>query len=647
MLLLIGGWSISKLYPQYRNFLMVVSVFSYLIYIVWRATTIPFRSGAVSVCLGILLYGAELMGGMAFFNFQYLFMGKRTLTKKTMDEFKEMDVPLVDVLICTYNEPLYLLEMTIAAATNMEYPDKRFNIYICDDGRREELKTLCEKYEIGYISRNDNTGAKAGNINNALGYIQGELFAVLDADMIPKKEFLSKTIGYFSDPNVAFVQTPQVYYNQDMYQYNLSKRIPNEQDFFMRDIQTARASKNATLHVGTNAVFRRAFVLDIGGYPNYSITEDMAIGMTLQAKGYDSVFVNEELVYGLSAATFSELVKQRDRWCRGNLQVIKNNNILLKKGLSLGQKIAYLDGGLYWLANIQKMIFILFPILYLLTGITIMTCRLNVLLPVLVPHLVGEYLVFSVLAPNTRSIRWSHYYETIMAPYLSLSIIKEFLNLKICFNVTAKDTIVNKKTFQGTIVFPHIVLFFLTILAWGISLLRLVSGSIYWESYVLNFLWSLFNMTGLIMAIRIAWQKPMYRKVERVLIKRELSCSIRYKRRYIYAVLKDISGCGAGLMLNRDISFKIGQKLHLDFGKVQIPCYVVRNEKNEIGVEFKKLTPESMKCIMSIFCENIEPYYKFCNGDVTSREKERTLIIREEMELNENGENLNTKICTY
>ncbi len=77
--------------------------------------------------------------------------------------------------------------------------------------------------------------------------------------MIPKKEFLSRTVGYFSNENMAFVQTPQVYYNQDMYQYNLSKNIPNEQDFFMRDIQEARAARNAVLHVGTNALFRRKY----------------------------------------------------------------------------------------------------------------------------------------------------------------------------------------------------------------------------------------------------------------------------------------------------------------------------------------------------------------------------------------------------
>ena len=328
LILLVGSWGIARKVPKHRKVLILNSCVASFVYITWRITAIPLHNGIISIFVGSVLYFAEFMGCIAFFNFQYLFIGKYDLEEKTLAEYSSENIPSVDILICTYNEPLYLLRMTIAAATNLDYPKNRFTVYVCDDGRRPELKKMCEQYGVRYITRASNQGAKAGNINNALRYITGDLFAVLDSDMIPKKEFLKKTVGYFNQSNVAFVQTPQVYYNQDMYQYNLARKIPNEQDFFMRHIQQARATKNATLHIGTNAVFNRKAVLNSGGYPSYSITEDMALGMALQESGYESVFVNEELVYGLSAATFSELVKQRDRWCRGNLQVIKNNNII-------------------------------------------------------------------------------------------------------------------------------------------------------------------------------------------------------------------------------------------------------------------------------------------------------------------------------
>ena len=99
------------------------------------------------------------------------------------------NIPSVDVLICTYNEPLNLLQKTIIASKNLDYPQNKLKIYICDDGHRNELKNLCEDYNVNYITRDNNEGAKAGNINNALSIITGDLFAVLDADMIPKKTF--------------------------------------------------------------------------------------------------------------------------------------------------------------------------------------------------------------------------------------------------------------------------------------------------------------------------------------------------------------------------------------------------------------------------------------------------------------------------
>jgi cellulose synthase (UDP-forming) len=114
-------------------------------------------------------------------------------------------------------------------------------------------------------------------------HAHSELFVVLDADMIPKSNFLERTVGYFSDPNVALVQAPQVFYNPDPFQNNLQlfQVIPNEQDFFMREVMTRRAMFNAVLNVGSNAIFRRTAIEDIGMIPVGTITEDMATSMLL------------------------------------------------------------------------------------------------------------------------------------------------------------------------------------------------------------------------------------------------------------------------------------------------------------------------------------------------------------------------------
>lgn len=605
---------LSRKNPSYRILLIIVNTSISLIYIIWRITVIPTNSGLISFILGVTLYLAELLGLIAFFNFQYLFAKKYKLELKTLKDFSINNIPSVDVLICTYNEPLSLLEKTIAASTNMNYPHDKLKIYVCDDGKRDTLKLLCDKYKVNYITREDNEGAKAGNINNALKQITGDLFAVLDADMIPREEFLKKTVGYFSDENMAFVQTPQVYYNQDMYQYNLAKKIPNEQDFFMRDIQEARASRNAVLHVGTNAVFRKKYVEEIGGYPTCSITEDMAVGMLLQEKGYGSTLVNEELVLGLSANTFTELVKQRDRWCRGNLQVLKHFNPLFSKGLSFGQKIAYFDGSVYWFSNLQKMTFIICPLVYLLTSTLIIDANMEKLLTIYIPFMAGQYFIFNAFSPKTRSVKWDHYYNIAMAPHLTLSIIKEMLCLNIKFNVTSKEIVLDKKNFQFKIVFPHIVLAIISIIAWFISTKLVLENNMHLGAYLINMVWSILNFVGTLISIKVAYQKPIFRISERVLINDNIYVNLSNESNNIISgKLLDISEKGVGILLNEEIEqnsiLKINDKIQLDLLNHSFNCKICRLNNGILGLKFEKINPEEMKLIMSIFTKYMQPYY--------------------------------------
>lgn len=598
---------ISKQKPEYRKILIISNSIISIFYILWRLTTIPINNGIVSFILGMCLFLAEIIGLVSFFNFQYLFIKKYKLEKKNLEDFCSTSIPSVDVLICTYNEPISLLKKTIVASLKINYPCNKFKVYVCDDGHRDELKDLCNRYSVGYITRENNEGAKAGNINNALKHITGDLFAVLDADMIPKKDFLNKTVGYFASDNTAFVQTPQVYYNQDMYQYNFKENIPNEQDFFMRDIEEARASRNAVLHVGTNAVFRKKYVEEIGGYPTCSITEDMAVGMLLQSKGYDTVFVNEVLVLGLSATTFSELVKQRDRWCRGNLQVIKKFNPLFTKGLNLPQKIAYLDGVVYWFSSIQKMIYIFCPLIFLLFGKLIINANASNLFFIFTPYLLGQILIFKTLSPNTRSLTWAHFYEIAMAPHISFSVLKEMLFLKTKFNVTSKDIVNDRKYFQFKVALPHIIICILSILSWFTGYILLSNGKIELFAYIINITWSIYNFIGALVSLKVAYQKPIFRSTERIEVNEIIYISINDS---IIGTISDISEKGIGVKLNSDILFKLNQEININIKNKSFKCTVARCSNKSIGLEFKDLTLDQLKLIMDIFTDNMTPYYK-------------------------------------
>lgn len=609
IVVLLLSYFISRQKPKYRKVLITINTVISIVYIVWRFTVIPINNGIFSFIMGTSLYLAEIVGLIAFLNFKFLFTREYKIEKKSIKDFAYNRVPNVDVLICTYNEPLDLLEKTIVASIGMEYDKDKFKVYVCDDGRRDSLKRLCKKYKVNYITREDNEGAKAGNINNALKYIKGDLFAVLDADMIPKKDFLSKTVGYFVDENLAFVQTPQVYYNQDMYQYNLNKNIPNEQDFFMREIEEARASINAVLHVGTNAVFKRSAVEEIGGYPTCSITEDMAVGMLLQSKGYTTMFINEVLVLGLSATTFSELVKQRDRWCRGNLQVLKRLNPLFTRGLTLSQKIAYLDGSIYWFSSLQKLIYIICPLVYLITQKLIINADAYSLISMFVPYLLGQILIFNTLSPKTRSVKWAHYYEMAMAPHISLSVLKEMLSIKVNFNVTSKDITNDRKQFQFRIAMPHIIIIVVTLIGWYISGKMFLEGDIHVGAYLINMAWSIFNFIGAIICIKVAYQKPIFRNTERIEVVDDIRIELEDGMNRLIGKVVDISEKGVGIKLSNDEEIELGNKLDLVINGIKINCKVVRKRGTIVGLTYDNLNAEQMKMVMDIYVDNMSPYY--------------------------------------
>ncbi|MFQ7519849.1 MAG: glycosyltransferase [Clostridium sp.] len=608
--------------------LIIVDIIISTIYILWRGTVIPTNLGIVSFILGLILFVCEFIGFMNFMNFQFIFFGKYKIIRKDLSVYNLDEAPLVDVLICTYNESLQLLEKTIIASTQMAYPKNKFKVYVCDDGRRDELKALCKKYGVNYITREDNQGAKAGNINNALKYIKGDLFLVLDADMIPKKEFLQKTIGYFEDENLAFVQTPQCYYNKDMYQSNLKKYIPNEQDFFMRDVQEARAYRGAVLHVGTNAVFRRKFIDEIGGYPTCSITEDMAVGMLLQAKGYDSIFINKVLVLGLSASTFGELVKQRDRWCRGNIQVFKHYNPFILKGLTPAQRICYVDGVLYWFSNLIKMFYIIVPILFLSTGIHFVESGFAELLNMTIPYILVQIFIFRILSPKSRRYMWTHYYEMAMAPHLSLSIIKEMFGFEVNFNVTSKDIEIDRGYYEYDVVKPHLLILILGLLSLFIGLKLVEKGYIIKYAYYLNAFLNIFNLIGIMRSLRVAYQVKVSEDEDRASIdeKMESNCILLdHEEKHlsnIDVVIDSISS--KKIWIETSQNLEIGSKVLIKLRKSYVKCEVLDKHRNNLELKLLSLTKEQMEEVIEIYIQYLTPYHEIDKKQIFIEDKKKT-----------------------
>jgi cellulose synthase (UDP-forming) len=496
-----------------------------LVYIIWRVIfTIPTRN-TVGFAFGILLFIAELLAFVQSTTHRLMFMKDYDPPLVSLEAYGEL--PTVDILIATYNEPVSVLRQTVAAAASQRYPKDKFKVYVCDDGCRDDVRQLAEEYGAVWAVRDEHVHAKAGNLNNCLEhYASGELFLVLDADMIAKSTFLERTVGYFSDPTVALVQAPQVFYNPDPFQNNLQlyEAIPNEQDFFMREVLTRRSAFNAVLNVGTNAVFRRSAIDAIGMIPVGTITEDMATSMLLQAKGFNTLFVNETLAMGLSPDVFSDYVIQRDRWCRGNIQVLKKWNPLTLPGLSFMQRLIYFDGVVYWFFGLQKMIYNLGPILFLLTGIPIYFADVFTMLLFFAPTYYVSSLIFTLFNHKNRTYTWAHIYESALAPYLFLSAFSELLfSGKSGFSVTPKGSAGKRSYYAFRVALPHLVLAAFSVTALGFGIYKMLTDANYMiPVYLVNLFWLLYNMLGIFAALIVCFEKQRVRKDERFAIQKNM-----------------------------------------------------------------------------------------------------------------------------
>lgn len=285
------------------------------------------------------------------------------------------DLPAVDIFICTYNEELPILEKTILAALAIDYPNH--SVYVLDDKRRAWLREYCEKVGVRYVTRPDNVGAKAGNMNNGLRHsaklTNAPYILVLDADFAADKRILLRTLGLFDDPGVGIVQTPQFYYNADPIQHNLlgTGAWVDEQRLFFDVIEPAKDAWGTAFCVGTSFVVRRDLLNSLGGYPQDSVAEDLFLSYRLMTLGYATRWLNEKLSVGLSAEGLSEYITQRTRWCLGAIQVaFLKDGPVRGAGYTFTQRLHFYHGLLHWFGRPFVILMLLAPAAYWLFGLS-------------------------------------------------------------------------------------------------------------------------------------------------------------------------------------------------------------------------------------------------------------------------------------
>jgi cellulose synthase (UDP-forming) len=339
--------------PLLYRMISAVSIAYFLYYLWWRATA-SLNPSALVFSWVLLL--AEAFGVLSYILFSWMTqdISPNRTYRSPRSGMK------VDIFIPTYNESIEILEATMVGCRKIKYPHRT---YILDDGKRDEVKQLATLLGCIYLSRPTSEHAKAGNINYALSKTAGDFIVILDADMVPQPDFLDRTLGYFEDEKLAFIQTPQEFYNQDSIQHDQEQKQWHEQSLFFRVIQPGKNHSNSAFWCGSPSIVRRKALVEVGGVATETITEDIHTSVRFHSRGWSSFFLNEVLAYGIAPQTIKSFLVQRLRWAQGTMQLYRSSESpLWIRGLTIRQRLSYLSSFLAYFESFQKLVLIMMPV---------------------------------------------------------------------------------------------------------------------------------------------------------------------------------------------------------------------------------------------------------------------------------------------
>jgi cellulose synthase (UDP-forming) len=341
----------------------------------------------------------------------------------------------VDVYVCTYDEPFEVVAATLAGCRALTYPH---TTYLLDDGRRPKMEELARIAGAEYLTRPDNSHAKAGNINAALPRTEGELVLMLDADHVPMPDALDALVGYFDDEKVALVQSPHDFFNHDSVQHYVVGR--HEQSLFYRVVCPGKDRHGAAYWCGSAALLRREALLEIGGVATETIAEDFHTTIRMQRHGWTSRYHDEVLVQGLAPHDLDGYLLQRDRWARGNLAVFTlPESPLRARELRPLQRLSYFVSLAAYLAPPMRLLLLATLGAVMWTGALPMKISVLALAALWLPAVSLNLLAGSALTRGYMKIGETAHYELLTMEIYTRALRCVFRPGHTAFEVTPKQ----------------------------------------------------------------------------------------------------------------------------------------------------------------------------------------------------------------
>lgn len=508
----------------------------------------------------------------------------RTL-RDISDDPTAPDHPIaVDVFFATYNEDPEIVRKGLEAAKALDYPHPiDVRVHVLDDGRRPEMAKVAQEEGVNYITRSDNVGYKAGNLRNAMGRTSGDLIVICDADTIPFPNLLTETLGYFRDTKMAWVQTPQWFWDVPpgvplpaalarrfgSFGSRIGQSIErligpvrfgedpfgNDPQLFYDFILRRRNWANAAFCCGAGSVHRREAVLEVAirtwatevddsvqrqHEEIRRLTGEMTVDTPLANVNritaaqevdftpfmlhvsediYTSIRLHKDRERGWKSVQHPVVVSrmispndllswtiQRFKYAGGTLDILRTDNPLFRKGMTLPQRLMYGVTFYSYLSPLWNVVFLLWPVIFLFTGIVpVATYSIDFLLHIAPFLLLNELAQLAGLwGANTMSgRRW----YLAMFPLNLQALWAVVRGRKISFPVTPKQRSEGR---------------FLSLVKWQLLMVGLtVAGLIWawtlnvggWQAYsigglVANTLWGMNNIASLMPIILAAVWRP-------------------------------------------------------------------------------------------------------------------------------------------
>ncbi|TMO07369.1 UDP-forming cellulose synthase catalytic subunit [Pseudoalteromonas sp. S558] len=604
--ILLVAYSLKKIKGQMATIVMItLSVTTSSRYLWWRYTETLNWDDPLALVLGAGLLLAETYAWLVLI--LGFFQTINPLERKPIPLPKDTDKwPSVDVYIPTYNEPLSVVKPTTLAALSIDWPIDKLNVYILDDGKRPEFREFAQEVGVGYLTRPDSKHAKAGNMNSAMRFTNGEYIAIFDCDHVPARSFLQMTMGQFlKDSKVCLVQTPHHFFSADPFERNLNNhtQIPNENMLFYGLIQDGNDMWDATFFCGSCAVLKREALDNIGGFAFETVTEDAHTALRMQRAGYKTAYINIPQAAGLATDSLSAHIGQRIRWARGMAQIFRLDNPLLGKGLSLAQRLCYINAMLHFLSGIPRIVFLTAPLALIYFNAYIIYAPFLAIFIYVVPTLIQIKATNSRIQGKYRYSFWGEVYESVLAWYiLKPTTVALFNPNKGKFNVTEKGGLNDEEHYDWGISKPYLILLAINVAGIIFGILRLIFGDPSQIGVlVISMCWAIYNIIILGAAVAVAAEARQVRQSHR--IKAHFPAGIRLANGHTLKVkITDYSDNGVGIEIDHVHSCRVNDKVELLMSRgnkqFSFTTYVCNTRKMQIGLTLKDLSLEKQKAFI-------------------------------------------------